>query len=58
MSLMTLPEVGSLRLDDEHAPDCDWCATTHNVLWVPRAQKHLCDECFEEWRSENIQSEE
>jgi hypothetical protein len=57
MSLMTVPEVGALRVDDEYAPDCDWCSTTHNVLWVSKAQKHLCDDCFEEWSRENAHQE-
>ena len=52
MSLMTVPEVGSLGINDEYPPDCDWCGTWENVRWANDADKHLCDDCYDEWKRE------
>ena len=52
MSLMTVPEVGRLRIDPEYTPDCDWCASEENVAWVAKADHWLCDECYEGWEKQ------
>jgi hypothetical protein len=55
--VMTLPEVGSLRVNANYPPDCDWCAETQNVYWIPQANNYLCDECYHEWRRETTEPE-
>lgn len=52
MSLMTVPEVGRLRVDPDYTMDCDWCSTDHEVAWVPKADLWLCDDCYDKWRKE------
>jgi hypothetical protein len=55
--VMTLPEVGSLRVNANYPPDCDWCAETQDVYWIPQANNYLCDECYHEWRRETTEPE-
>ena len=58
MSLMTVPEVGRLRINPEVPFACEWCGDDHNVYFVTKADLYLCDDCYKDWKKINTHSDE
>ena len=58
MSLMTVPEVGRLRVSPDVPFACEWCGDDEQVYFVAKADLYLCDDCYKDWKRADAQADD